>query len=206
MTDSAYRELMRKAVAYMRRRNEEAWGIWSLGDLPRFDWDQERGQLTFSGEGRDPIVADIQFVGSWSETAGTWMWAWANDSVLEPMKREVQEVREFGRSNDLEELTDPVWEAPIEAAWDMTALGCLSAEENRKRREHCRERRSQGGPVRQEDRRSPAAFGPSFVGVPGVVGAAPGVLRPDRRGSREEDARDRWPGRVCGWEDWGAAA
>jgi len=116
MTDSAYRELMRKAVAYMRRRNEEAWGIWSLGDLPRFDWDQERGQLTFSGEGRGPIVADIQFVGSWSETAGTWMWAWANDSVLEPMKREVKEVREFGRSNDLEELTDPVWEAPIEAA------------------------------------------------------------------------------------------
>jgi hypothetical protein len=115
---------MQKATAYMRRKNDDAWRVWSLGSLPRFDWDQQEGQLSFSGDRRGSIVADIQFIGSWSETAGTWMWAWANESVLEPMKREVQEVREFGRSNDLAELTDPVWEAPIEAAWDMTALSC----------------------------------------------------------------------------------
>src|SRR5690348_12820127 len=119
MTESAYSELMQKATAYLRRRNEEARGTWSLGSLPRFDWDQQKGQLSFSRDGRVSIVADIQFVGSWSQTANTWMWAWANDSVLESMKREVQEVLEFGRLNDLEELTNPVWKGPIEAAWDM---------------------------------------------------------------------------------------
>jgi hypothetical protein len=124
MTDSAYRELMQKATSYLRSRNEEARKVWSIGSLPLFDWNQQQGQLIFSGDKGGSIIADIQFIGSWSETAGTWMWAWANDSVLEAMKREVQEVREFGRSNDLEELTDPVWKGPIEAAWDMTSLSC----------------------------------------------------------------------------------
>ena len=50
--------------------------------------------------------------------------AWANESVIAPMKREIQEVRAFGHSNHLNELTNGVWEAPIEAAWDMTALSC----------------------------------------------------------------------------------
>lgn len=124
MTDSAYRELMQKATAYTRLRNEEARETWSLGSLPRFDWDQQQGQLSFSREGKVYVVADIQFVGSWSERAGTWMWAWANESLLEPMKKEVREVLEFGRSNNLEELIDPVWKGPIEAAWDMTSLSC----------------------------------------------------------------------------------
>jgi len=116
--------LMQRATAYLRRRNEEARETWSIGSLPRFDWDQRKGQLSFSREGRVSILADIQFIGSWSETSGTWMWGWANESVLEPMKRDVREVLEFGRANDLEELIDPVWKGPIEAAWDMTALSC----------------------------------------------------------------------------------
>lgn len=124
MTDSAYSELMQKATAYLRRRNDEARETWSLGSLSRFDWDQQKGQMSFSEDGRVSVVADIQFVGSWSERARTWMWAWANESVLGSMKREVREVLDFGRTNELEELTNPVWETPIEAAWDMTALSC----------------------------------------------------------------------------------
>src|SRR5438034_10874799 len=85
MTDSAYQELMQKAVAHMRCQNRDAWAKWSLENLPRFDWDQEHAQMTFSAEGKAAVVADIQFVGSWSERAGTWMWAWANESVMAPM-------------------------------------------------------------------------------------------------------------------------
>jgi len=124
MTDSAYSDLMQKATEYTSRRNQEVRETWSLGELPRFDWDQQQGEFRFSRNGTVCIVADIQFIGSWSETAGTWLWAWANESVLEPMKREVREVLQFGRSNDLEELTESQWEGPIEAALDMAALSC----------------------------------------------------------------------------------
>jgi hypothetical protein len=124
MTGPEYQELMRKAASYMRRVNCDAWAKWSLEKLPRFDWNQEQGRITFTGPNQPPVVADIQFVGSWSEKAGTWMWAWANESVLESMKKEVQEVLEFGRLNQLIELIDPVWKAPLEAAWDMTTLSC----------------------------------------------------------------------------------
>jgi len=122
MNDTDYNILMRKATEFIRLQNDRIWSKWSLGEFPRFDWDQEQGIIIFGGVGKDRIIADIQFIGSWSESAGTWMWAWGNDTISEPMKRAVLEVRTFGSVNDLIELTDPVWSGPIEAAWDMASL------------------------------------------------------------------------------------
>jgi hypothetical protein len=122
MNDSEYNILMQKATEFMRVQNDRIWNQWSLSEFPRFDWDQEKGIIIFGGAGENSVIADIQFIGSWSESAGTWMWAWGNEGISEPMKREIQEIRIFGKTNDLSELTDAVWSGPIEAAWDMASL------------------------------------------------------------------------------------
>src|SRR5688572_10729608 len=124
MTNGEYQHLMSKAFAYMQTKNDAAWKKWSLQDYPRFDWDQKVGTIVFSDPSRKSVAAHIQFIGSWSQKPGTWMWAWANDSVGDKLKIEVAEVRDFGILNGLTELTDAVWEGPIEAAWDMTSLSC----------------------------------------------------------------------------------
>jgi hypothetical protein len=123
MEHSEYQVLMRNATGFTRSQNAAVWEKWRLEELPRFDWDQVNGTISFGGSSRT-VIADIQFLGSWSESAGTWMWAWANDSVEESMKKEVEEVRSFGVAKDLAELTEAVMEGPIEAAWDMASLSC----------------------------------------------------------------------------------
>ncbi len=123
MKDSDYQVFIGAAAAFIRSQNAAAWEKWSLGDLPRFDWDQDRGLISFSGSART-VVADIQFLGSWSEKARTWMWAWANDSVDKAMKKEVEEVRRFGATKEMSELTEAVIDGPIEMAWEMATLGC----------------------------------------------------------------------------------
>lgn len=123
MEDSDYQVLMSAATEFTRSQNAAAWKKWSLEELPQFDWDQDRGCISFSSSGRR-VVADIQFLGSWSERADTWMWAWANESVEESMKKEIEEVRSFGVTKDLSELTEAVLDGPIEMAWDMASLSC----------------------------------------------------------------------------------
>ncbi len=123
MEDSDYQALMRSATAFTRSQNAATWEKWSLEELPRFDWDQDRGCISFSGSGRT-VIADIQFLGSCSKRAGTWMWAWANESIEGRMKKEVEEVRSFGTAKDISELTEAVLDGPIEMAWEMASLSC----------------------------------------------------------------------------------
>ena len=123
MEDSEYQALMLAATEFARSQNAVTWNKWSLEALPRFNWNQDRGCISFSGSGR-MVSADIQFLGSWSERARTWMWAWANESIEEKMKREVAEVRSFGTTKDLAELTEAVIEGPIEMAWELASLSC----------------------------------------------------------------------------------
>ena len=121
MDDLEYQALMRAATEFTRSQNAAAWAKWSLEELPRFDWDQDRGSISFSGASR-AVVADIQFLGSWSEKASTWMWAWANQSIDASMKKEIEDVRKFGVAKDMPELTQAVIDGPIELAWDMASL------------------------------------------------------------------------------------
>lgn len=124
MTDPEYQELMAAAYSHMNKQSDLILDQWKLTDYPRFDWNQDTGQIIFSSESGHQLVADIQFIGSWSETAGTWMWSWFNQSVSDTMKKEIHQIKAFEEKHALTELIDPVWKAPIEAAWDMANLSC----------------------------------------------------------------------------------
>jgi hypothetical protein len=61
-------------------------------------------------------------VGSISKVSGTWLWAWANASVLPNMKEQIEDVRRFGELHGLRELTTPKWNATEADGWAMTAV------------------------------------------------------------------------------------
>ncbi len=94
--DDAFGTLVSDAVAYLRERQDQLHSRYNLGGYPRYDWNQETGQLIFSEDGRALVVADIQFVGSISTRSHTWLWSWANQSILESVKQRVRKVRAYG--------------------------------------------------------------------------------------------------------------
>lgn len=94
-------------------RNLETYG---MGRWARFDYDLDALTLTFSEEGAAKLVADIQVVGTTG--ADEWLWAWANTHLPEACRRDVEQVREFGQDNGVDELT---WE--LLGADDANSLG-----------------------------------------------------------------------------------
>ncbi len=95
---------------------------YKIGEHERFDWDQENGTLVFSNDGIKAVIAKVQFVGSVSTKSNTWLWSWANSSVLNNVKDQMYKVKEFGQSKGFDALINDKWSADEVDGWEMTSI------------------------------------------------------------------------------------
>ena len=120
--DGAFNRLMDEAVAYLNTRQDALRSEFDLGSFKKYDWHQDTGQLIFSRDDRMQLVADFQFVGGVSTRSDTWLWSWANPSILEPVKQRLRRVRAFGEEHRYLKLACARWPAREADGWDMTAV------------------------------------------------------------------------------------
>lgn len=106
----------------LTKKNEALGAQFALGSHKRYDWDQETGQLVFSNDGVPAVTADVDFVGSISTTSNTWLWAWANFHLLEPVRARVEALRDYGEAHGFPHLTTAKWPAEMADGWEMAAI------------------------------------------------------------------------------------
>jgi hypothetical protein len=110
----------REAVAAMNARNQSWLARYQLERAP-YGWDLDKAELWFE-RATDQVVADLCLVGSASETAGTFLWAWANDAMPRGAQRGIEAVRSFGVTHDLPLLTTPEWPGGRAEGLEMLAV------------------------------------------------------------------------------------
>ena len=115
-------DLVTRAHEYLTARQDELREHYGLSTWPRWDWDQDSGELVFSDNGVPRVVAKIQFVGTISTETGTWLWSWANRSVERHLVKDVREVRKFGEAHGIPQLTTDKWDADETDGWEMTSI------------------------------------------------------------------------------------
>jgi uncharacterized protein DUF6882 len=120
--ESSFDHYVHEACEQLQERQDQLAKDYKLGKWERYDWDQEREELIFSQGGVPKVIAKVQFVGSYSKVSNTWLWAWANDTVLPGMKMDVARVRQLGTKMGWERLTNPQWPATERDGWDMTGV------------------------------------------------------------------------------------
>ena len=86
------------------------------GHHERWDYDQESATLTFSNAGVPAVVADDEFIGSISNTSGTWRWSWANFHLHPNVVGRISAVREYGRERHFAPAGGAAVEGPT---WSM---------------------------------------------------------------------------------------
>ena len=95
---------------------------YKIGKHERFDWDQENGTLIFSNDGVKAVIAKVQFVGSISNKSDTWLWSWANSTVLDNVKDQMHRVKKYGQSKGYDALINEKWSADEIDGWEMTSI------------------------------------------------------------------------------------
>ena len=99
------------------RRNRE----WGIGAAAKFFYDQDTALLTFTFPER-VIVTPFQILGSHNAKTGTWMWAWANDSIDPRLKADSMALREDGQQLGHQILTERILSVSHEDADCMALL------------------------------------------------------------------------------------
>ena len=122
MTNEEYDALIEAAYGYLRHQQEQAWSSFNIGSYERYDYDQESGKIVFSSNGNVRVITDFQAVGSISTRSNTWLWAWANDSILPSIRQAAEHARAFGEAEQIAEVIEPYWPADETDGWAMTAL------------------------------------------------------------------------------------
>ena len=115
LLDASMEELRLKTIAHQG---------WGFGKADRWSLDMSRGDLIFTFNSGMIATCPSQIVGSFDTESGTWLWAWANPSIPDPLKRDSVRVRDYGLEHHLDRLTSAEWAGTEEDAWPMAALAC----------------------------------------------------------------------------------
>jgi hypothetical protein len=107
---------------YLEARRAENETKYHLGSYAHYDWHQDTGEIVFSSGNEAKVIASIQMVGDVSRASGTWLWAWANTTVDEPLKKAASAVREMGEREKIGRLTTAQWSADETDGWEMTSV------------------------------------------------------------------------------------
>ena len=122
MTEKEINDFVRSSQELLKQRQANLQTKYQLDTFDRFDWNQQECQLVFSKNNVPSIIADIQFVGSYSRITNTWLWSWANPHFEANIKQSMLELKEFGEQNSVAKLITPKWEADEIDGWEMTSI------------------------------------------------------------------------------------
>ncbi|WP_208603434.1 DUF6882 domain-containing protein [Marinobacter gudaonensis] len=114
-----------EAHNFLSERQNVLMEDYKLGEHERFDWDQDTSSLVFSNDGVPAVVAKVQFVGSISTRSNTWLWSWANPSIIDEAKDQMYRVRSFGEKHGYDALTVDKWEGDEVDGWEMTSIAAF---------------------------------------------------------------------------------
>jgi hypothetical protein len=102
--------------------NESCGRTFNISSWERYDYDLDRGTLTFSHAGTPRVIASIIVTGTTSQSAGDWLWSWANGHMPEKVSETVKKVRDFSIAEGISELTEPCLRDDEHLGWAMTAI------------------------------------------------------------------------------------
>ena len=96
--------------------------LWQIRQAKQWSVNQEAGTIQFQFADGRTATALAQFIGSINTKNGTWLWAWDNPSITEPLRQHALAVRAFGEAQHHELLTTRKFPCDEELAWRLTAL------------------------------------------------------------------------------------
>jgi uncharacterized protein DUF6882 len=117
--------LVTKAHEYLTAQQDRNEKEFALSTYPRWDWNQDTGELIFSEHGQPKVIAKIQFVGDVSSKSKTWLWAWANPTIEYSLQQAARQAKKYGVQKGIWQLAESTWLADEVDGWEMTSITAM---------------------------------------------------------------------------------
>ena len=136
MKDEEFEAFLADALGELETKQDALTSRWGFGGFSRYLFDQPTATLQLiDAGGALRLRCSALPIGSHSARSGTWKWAWANESLLEPLRAEAGRLRELHGITGLPIFASPTVNAKPDMAWEIAAmsvkhlgaLGCYRA-------------------------------------------------------------------------------
>ena len=101
-----------------------------LWQISAADWSvaQESGQIVFHSPKSMIATAPVQIIGTYNSQNNTWLWGWDHPSVVLPLRKHAEQLRDYGKKNKLPRLTERLIKCTQDECWEFAALACRLCE------------------------------------------------------------------------------
>lgn len=123
-----FKRLLDTSMEELRLKTTGHQAGWGFGKATQWSLDMSRGDLLFTFDDGVVATCPAQIVGSFDGADGSWLWAWANPSIPDSLKRDSLRVRDYGQQKQIVRLTSEEWHGTEADAWPMAALACKLCE------------------------------------------------------------------------------
>jgi Family of unknown function (DUF6882) len=115
--------MVARSIEELRIKTASFDRLFQIGEA---DWqlDQDKGEIVFTSPQGLVATAPAQIAGTYNTKDGTWLWAWDNSSIAEPLAAHARLVRQYGAQRKIAELTKRKLKITEEKAWELAALTC----------------------------------------------------------------------------------
>ena len=121
IAQESFEALVEGSLEGLRIQTEAHRASWQFGEEEEWTLNQEDGELLFLFP--DTIArAPVQIIGTFNVNTSTWLWAWANESIAEPLTRDARRAEAYGREHGFSLLARATWQGEESDGWRMAAL------------------------------------------------------------------------------------
>lgn len=118
---NTYEKFLKKAQDTLIVKQEQFINQFDINSYSDWYYDQPSGVFTLSKNGEE-LFFKYQSIGSYSESSGTWQWAWANNYTYPDVKSDSFKIKEYGIKRKFKKLTTTLWDADEITGWEMLSF------------------------------------------------------------------------------------
>ena len=114
-------QLMVESSVELTSKNATATETWGIGIADRWSADLAVGSITFHFSDHS-ISGPVEVLGTWSSESGTWLWAWANESLPAGVIGASIATKAYGDAHAIEALSARKLDATESVAEDLASV------------------------------------------------------------------------------------
>lgn len=95
MTDKDFEVFLNKCCKEVQDKQKELIQKTELNVYKKYSFSQANKSITFEEEGMEALTFEITAIGSWHQKEENWIWAWANESFTEEMRKEAEALKKL---------------------------------------------------------------------------------------------------------------
>ena len=114
--------LVARAVAELRTMTQVHDKTWGMGKAANVKIDQNAGKIVWTFRDGLIVEAPVEIVGTYNPASASFLWSWANHTILGRLQGSANRVRAYGEAHGIEDFTSRLVTVSPARAWEFAAL------------------------------------------------------------------------------------